>query len=432
MNVWDEPADTTGAELLEDVEAYLSRFVAYPSEHALVAHVLWIAHAHAMGAWYNTPRIAFLSPEPGSGKTRALDVTEPLVPNPVRSANASPAALYRKVAQATELGDPLPTILFDEIDTVFGPKAKDNEDTRGFLNAGYRRGNPALRCSFVGKNVITEELESFAPVALAGLNDLPDTLADRAIMVRMRKRAPNERVEPYRTRLNQSEGNQIRDRLSEWVEPHISQWAATFADFPPGIEDRNADIWEALFVVADTAGGTWPQRVRDAAQALIADRAANSQESFGVKLLRDLYGAFHRNGERVEVESTEHILTYLNGLEESPWADIRGKALDSRSLASRLRKYGVKSQTVRLGAETAKGYKRADLVDSWERYTPDLLTPGHPVLNNVTADTETQNQSDVSLVTDVTCLRAEPTGNEPDPAVQTLIDTFGGEVIATE
>jgi hypothetical protein len=116
-----------GAKLLNDVHAFLGRFVAYPSEHAHIAHTLWVAHTHLMDAWDSTPRIAFLSPEPGSGKTRALEVRELLVPNPVEAVNVSPAYLFRKVAD--EAG--APTLLFDEIDTVFGPKAKDNEEIRG-------------------------------------------------------------------------------------------------------------------------------------------------------------------------------------------------------------------------------------------------------------------------------------------------------------
>lgn len=89
---------TDGAALLDNVYAFLGRFVAYPSEHARVAHTLWIAHTHAMDAFESTPRLAFLSPEPGSGKTRALEVTEPLVPRPVEAINVTPAYLFRKVA----------------------------------------------------------------------------------------------------------------------------------------------------------------------------------------------------------------------------------------------------------------------------------------------------------------------------------------------
>src|SRR5207244_3183007 len=87
----------SGGELLNDVRDFLRRFVAYPSSHSQVAHTLWIAHAHLMDAWESTPRIAFLSPEPGSGKTRALEVSELLVPRPVIGINVSPAYLFRKV-----------------------------------------------------------------------------------------------------------------------------------------------------------------------------------------------------------------------------------------------------------------------------------------------------------------------------------------------
>src|SRR5262245_7819262 len=146
-----------GAALLDDIHTLLGRFVSYPGEDAQVAHALWVAHCHAMGAWESTPRIAFLSPEPGSGKTRALEVTETLVPNPVEAINVTASYLFRKVGDK----DGLPTILFDEIDTVFGPKAKENEDLRGLLNAGHRRGAVAGRCVVRGKVIETEELPAY-------------------------------------------------------------------------------------------------------------------------------------------------------------------------------------------------------------------------------------------------------------------------------
>ena len=159
---WYEPPD---AEILAGVYDFLGRFVSYPSEAAHVAHTLWIGHTWFMDSHESTPRIAFLSPEPGSGKSRALEVTEPLVPRPVHAVNTTPAYLFRKVSD--EAG--LPTILYDEIDTVFGPKAKDNEDIRGMLNAGHRKGAVAGRCVVKGKTVVTEELPAYCAVALAGL-----------------------------------------------------------------------------------------------------------------------------------------------------------------------------------------------------------------------------------------------------------------------
>src|SRR6516164_1084806 len=202
------------AQLLNDVHAFLGRFVSYPSKEAHDAHVLWVAHAHLMDAWESTPRIAFLSPEPGSGKTRALEVTELLVPDPVVAVNVTPAYLFRKVGGA----DGQPTILFDEIDTVFGPKAKEHEELRALLNSGHRRGAVAGRCVVRGKIVETEEIPSYAAVALAGLGWLPDTILSRSIIIRMRRRAPDERVEPFRRRTQAPIGEALRRRLAAWAE----------------------------------------------------------------------------------------------------------------------------------------------------------------------------------------------------------------------
>ena len=205
----------TGSMLLDVVHAFLGRFVAYPSEHGHVAHTLWIAHTHLMDAWESTPRIAFLSPEPGSGKTRALEVSELLVPRPVEAVNTTPAYLFRKVSDH----DGLPTILYDEIDTVFGPKAKDNEEIRGLLNAGHRRGAMAGRCVVNGKTIETEELPAFCAVALAGLGGLPDTILSRSVIVEDATPSTDERdraVPPPRAAAD--EGHALRDALAEWAD----------------------------------------------------------------------------------------------------------------------------------------------------------------------------------------------------------------------
>ncbi len=180
-------APTDGAALLDQVHAFLGRFVAYPSRRRRT-HTL--DRPHACNGRLGEYTAAAFRPEPGSGKTRALEVTEPLVPRPVEAVNVSPAYLFRKVADE----DGRPTILFDEIDTVFGPKAKDNEEIRGLLNAGHRKGAVAGRCVVAGKQVKTEEIPAYCAVALAGLGGLPDTILSRAVVLRMRRRAPDEQV----------------------------------------------------------------------------------------------------------------------------------------------------------------------------------------------------------------------------------------------
>ena len=78
------------------------------------------------------------SPVKRCGKSRLLDIIEATCHDPLLTVNISPAALVRSI------GDDPPTLLLDEADTVFGPKAGDNhEDLRGILNAGHSR-EPAL------------------------------------------------------------------------------------------------------------------------------------------------------------------------------------------------------------------------------------------------------------------------------------------------
>src|SRR5665811_1551421 len=130
-------------ESVDLVWSYLGRFIAYPNDHARVAHTLWIAHAHLMDVWDTTPRLAFMSQEPAAGKTMALEMTELLVPDPIMSFNMSSAVVMRLVAQGGR------TLLYDEIDQIFGnaKRQEANGDLCGYMNAGYRRGAKAYRCT---------------------------------------------------------------------------------------------------------------------------------------------------------------------------------------------------------------------------------------------------------------------------------------------
>lgn len=371
-----------GAELLDAVRVFLARFVVYPTEHALNAHALWIAHAHLMDAWESTPRIAFLSPEPGSGKSRALEVTEPLVPRPVHAVNTTPAYLFRKVSDP----DGAPTILYDEVDTLFGPKAKDHEEVRGMINAGHRRGAIAGRCVVRGRTVETEDLPAYCAVALAGLDDLPDTIMTRSVIVRMRRRAPSEAIQAWRRRVNGPEAEKLAQRVAQWSDTVRTEAADAWPEMPNGVEDRAADVWEALLAVADLAGGHWPTTARVAAVTLVTEAKA-ARPSLGVMLLRDVRVVFQNIGTTRLV--TDQLLQNLKEIEESPWAVIRkGEPLDARGLSQRLRKYGIEPKLQRDGAQVYRGYARAQFEDAWSRYLEPLgpaaiepVTSVTPVLN---------------------------------------------------
>jgi hypothetical protein len=155
-------------------------------------------------------------------------------------------------------------------------------------------------------------------------------------------------------------------------------------------------VWEPLIAIADRAGGPWPAWSRQAAATIEAERRAGDV-SLGIRLLADI----HTVAGQLDKIGTVDLLDRLNGLEEAPWGNLRGKPLDDRGLARRLKKYGPQPKPIRVGPVVSKGYDLADFADPWSRY----LSLAHGSVTSVTADTAEPGTPapDLSLfVTDVT------------------------------
>jgi Protein of unknown function (DUF3631) len=362
-------AEPVGAAVLDRVAAFLGRYVAFPSEHALTAVTLWAAHTHAVGCFYVTPRLVLDSAEPGSGKTRVLELLNLLVHRPELTISASTAALFRLISQQPH------TILFDEVDAIFNPKNGGNyEDLRALLNSGYKRGATVARCVGDAKSMAVQRFTVFAPVALAGLaGNMPATILTRAVVIHMRRRARSERVEPFEEQYAEAEAAPIRQALSEWVRDSSDALVATRPVMPDGVVDRAAEVWRALLAIADQAGDRWPDAGRQAAAHFVLDTA--EAPTLGTRLLADLRGLF-AGQDRMP---TTVILDALTGADEGPWADLGGKPLDARRLARELARYGIGRAAFKVldgSGKTAKGYTtypteaNLGLADAWDRYLP--------------------------------------------------------------
>jgi hypothetical protein len=345
--------DGAGAQLLGDLHAALTRYVILPSPEATDAVVLWIAATHGVQAWHCAPRLDITSPVKRCGKSRLLDIIEATCHDPLLTVNISPAALVRSIAD-----DP-PTLLLDEADTVFGPKAADShEDLRGIINAGHSRNRPYIRWDMLARK--RENCPTFAMAALAGIGALPDTITDRAVTVAMRRRAPGETVDRFRQRRDGEPLKELGAALGEWVLAHIDILREAEPVMP--VEDRAADTWEPLFAIADLAGGGWPKRAHTAALLLTADDETDT--SLGMRLLADLRDVF---GDRESMHG-ETILTALHKIAEAPWGDYYGKPLSARGLATLLRPFKVSSTDVKLDGKNKKGYRREQLHGQWNIY----------------------------------------------------------------
>ena len=363
-----------GAALLDELHRAFSHFVVFPTPEAADGVVLWTAATHAQAAWQHATRLHLTSPVKRCGKSRLLDLISATCYQPVITVNISPAALVRVI------GDDPPTLLLDEIDTVFGKKASDShEDLRGILNAGHQRNRPYLRCVGVGASQTVEAFPSFAMAALAGIGDLPDTIEDRSVIIRLRRRAAGEMVAPFRLRKDTPPLLELGGRIGAWAGGNASVLAGAEPALP--VEDRAADCWEPLAAIADLAGGDWPTRARKAAFALTEEsEKAAAGASMALRLLADLRTLFTvwaadgtqlvRDGQPQFYTAlfTGSILSGLWMIPEAPWASYYGRQFSDRDLASLLGQFGVESRTVRIGDEHRKGYRCDDLWDAWTRY----------------------------------------------------------------
>lgn len=357
-----------GAAMLDEVERVAGRYLAFPSPHCITVLVLWIAHTWALNAFYVTPRLVLDSPEPGSGKTRVLEVLELLCRAAKLTLSTTTAALYRRIAAA---GDAPPTVLQDEADAIFQrTTTPQSEDLRALYNAGYKRGATVDRCEGDAKNMRVREFPVFAPVALAGLaGKMPQTILDRAVTIHMRRRAPDEHVAEFRERDARAATETLRADLETWTAAHLDALAAARPVMPEGVRDRPAEVWEALLAIADVAGGEWPERARAACRHFVLDSDPDEM-SFGARLLRDIRTAF---AGRERMFSAD-LIAALTAEPEAEWADLWGKPLDQNRLARELKRYGVKPKSLRIGEARAKGYQvdgDDGLGQAWRRYLPN-------------------------------------------------------------
>ncbi len=373
----NEARQRQAAALLDDVRLFLSRFCVFPHEHALIATTLWVAHAHIIEKFHTSPRLMLSSPEAGSGKTRVLEVLNLLVPEPMMSLSASPAAIFRTLSNKQI------TLLFDEVDAIWNKRGKDDghEDLRAMLNCGYKRGATIPRC--VGSKHEVVNFPVFAAVALAGLGDLPDTIMTRAIVIRMRRRAPTESVEPFRTRLNEVPGHILRDRLIQWAAQAGQSVGSVWPVLPDGIVDRPAELWEPLIAIADLGGAGWAEKARGACLAMCR-ASQDNRVSLRMRLLSDIRKIFAKAG-YPDALHTETILTRLCGGpdfcldDDAPWNELHGKPLGVRGLASMLKPYGVTSLKVKVNGLSLQGYRREHLWDAWMRYLAPISAQVEPV-----------------------------------------------------
>jgi len=361
---WPQPVD--GVELLNAVSNNFLRYSALPPG-AADAMTLWAAHSHCFEAFNFTPRLHITSPEKGCGKTTTLDVLAQIVPRPLATENLTSPVLFRVVEKRK------PTVLADECDSWL----RNDQELRSLLNAGHRRGGQALRCE--GDNHEVRAFRVFGPAVLCGIGTLPGTLHDRSIVIRLERAKIGEIQERFDSRRTDREQELCR-KLARWCADNYHRLEACNPEMPDGAFNRLADNWRPFFAIAEVVGGDWPQRAAAAFDKL-ARRDDSEAQSIGAQLLSDIQEVFagmwplSPDGERalsIERIFSRKLVECLYAMNDRPWAEAnRGKPITENWLARHLKRFGVHPTTLRIGTDRAKGYKKADFTDAFDRYVAD-------------------------------------------------------------
>ena len=167
----------------DDIKNILNWHMVFP-DHVAEACTLWVLHTHAIDAARISPLLAITSPEKRCGKTTLECLLSKLTHRPLPAANISPAALFRAVEKWQ------PTLLIDEADTFL----RGNDELRGIINSGHTR-DTAFVIRTVGDDHEPARFSTWGPKAIALIGTLPPTLHDRSIVIRLRRKKPDEKVQ---------------------------------------------------------------------------------------------------------------------------------------------------------------------------------------------------------------------------------------------
>lgn len=373
---WHEPVN--GEELLAELQATIERFCVLPA-HSAPLMAAWILFTWAHDAFDISPVLAFVSPEKRCGKTTALSVIGALAPKPMHAVSISSSVLFRVVERYT------PTVLIDEADTFLA----GNDELRGILNGGHNRRSAYVWRS-VGDDHEPRAFKVWSPKAVAMIGQLPDTLADRALMVPLRRKQADETVERFRERCA-VDLLELRRKAARWSQDNIAQLREMDPKVPAELNDRAQDNARAICAIADAAGDKWPNLIRDALVG-IALRADDEPRSAGALLLRDIAEIFERLGSAQIASSV--LCETLWRMETSPWSDWRsGKPISPRGVAKLLRPYGITAKRDRAN----NIYIHSDFADAFERYLPDRVENSSTTSTSSTDhETSTKNGNEIN------------------------------------
>lgn len=360
--VWPESVEIN--KILNELCCLLKRYAILP-EQVEVAVALWIVFTWCIEKVGVAPILAICSPEKQCGKTTVLSLIQRLVYRPLTASNITSASLFRAIEENR------PTLLIDEADTFI----KENLELRGILNSGHTPST-AFVLRTVGKEHDLRRFSTWGAKAIALNGKLPETLHDRSIVIELRRRLKEEKLEKLR-HTDPQIFNILCQQLKRFVMDQGDLLKETAVTLPEDISDRAADNWEPLMAIAILAGPEWVHKTLKAIHLLSPH--ANDAKSIGTELLVDIKQVLEsKNCDRI---STSDLIKALCENEEKIWATYnKGQPINPRQMSKILQEYKINSHPIRLSdGKILRGFEYQQFIDVFTRYLPEkTVTPLQP------------------------------------------------------
>ena len=406
-------------DLLTEIEAVIKKHVIL-SDHAAAALAVWVLHTYTFEQRDTVAYIAIESPEKRCGKTTLLSVLAAMAHNPLIASNVTVGALFRAIDTCR------PALFIDEADTFLA----GNGVMRGIINSGntWRTayvlrltkskqnlvGQTSIRrfqssddnslshaCASGGEGrdeggLITQPASSqlstinaqssavsstfnqqpltfnhesglkkyscWCPKVIAMIGQVPDTIADRSIVVKMSRKLVSETCAPLAELYTVT----IKSKCARFAADNSQSIAGTAKIRGEGLNDRAADTFDPLYVIARLAGPEWEAKLHAAALALTFSAQA---VSFGNELLLDIFSIFLIS-DKEKLFSRNLAHTLRDGVSGMKSFALKYSAINEYRISQILRPYGIKPVAIRIGSEVNKGYRVEDFHEAIKRYIP--------------------------------------------------------------
>jgi hypothetical protein len=198
----------------------------------------------------------------------------------------------------------------------------------------------------------------WCPKVIAMIGEVPDTIADRSIVVKMARKLTTETCAPL-SELNTAD---IKAKCARFARDMAQFIAESGKIRGEGLNDRAADTFDPLFVIARLAGAEWEEKLHAAALALCSTADI---ENSGSGLILDIMDIIGENGGE-KMFSRDIVAILREGGMKSQ--TLKNPFLNEHQMARILRPYGVKPTAIRIGKEVRNGYMGEDFRDALKRY----------------------------------------------------------------